>query len=81
MRTNKHNTKINTNYGEVSVEFDGIWAIDQDGWYLSGVDVIDFDYDNYDMNYELVYNYVIDYATYNCDPFGGDSDEETDYAD
>ena len=81
MRTNKHNTKINTNYGEVSVEFDVIWAIDQDGWYLSGVDVIDFDYDNYDMNYELVYNYVIDYATHNCDPFGGDCDEETDYAD
>lgn len=76
MRTNKHNTKINTNYGEVDVEFSAIWAIDQDGWYLCNVDVID--YDNEDIDYDTIVQYVMQYASYNCDPMGEESDEEID---
>ena len=79
MRINNHNTKINTNYGEVDVEFSAIWAIDQDGWYLSHVDIID--YDNDSITYDTIVNSVIEYASYNCDPMGGESDEEIDYVD
>jgi hypothetical protein len=79
MRTNKHNTKINTNYGEVDVEFSAIWAIDQDGWYLCNVDVID--YDNDDIDYDTIVQYVMQHATYNCDPTGEESNEEIDYVD
>jgi hypothetical protein len=79
MRINNHNTKINTNYGEVDVEFSAIWAIDQDGWYLSHVDIID--YDNDSITYDTIVNSVIEYANYNCDPMGGESNEEIDYVD
>jgi hypothetical protein len=79
VRTNKHNTKINTNYGEVDVEFSAIWSIDQDGWFLSHVDIID--YDNESIPYDTVVNMTIEYATYNCDPLGGNCDEEIDYVD
>jgi hypothetical protein len=79
-RTNRHNTKINTNYGEVDVEFDVMWTMDNHStWSICNVDVID--YSNDSIEYNSIVNRVIEYASYNCDPFGGDSDEETDYAD
>ncbi|MFN7584016.1 MAG: hypothetical protein ACK5P0_01515 [bacterium] len=78
-RTNRHNTKINTNYGEVDVEFEVMWTMDShSNWSICNVDVLD--YSDETVSYDTIVHRVIDYATYNCDPFGGDSDEETDYA-
>lgn len=77
MRINKHNTKIDTNYGEVDVEFEVMWTMDNHrNWTICNVDVID--YDNDSIDYSSLVNYVIDYAIYNCDPFGGESNKETD---
>ena len=40
-RTNRHNTKIETNYGEVDVEFDVMWTIDNHStWSICNVDGI-----------------------------------------
>jgi len=78
-RTNRHNTKIETNYGEVDVEFDVIWTMDNHStWSICNVDVID--YSDETVEYSSIVHHVIDYATSNCDPFGGDSNEETNYA-
>lgn len=78
-RTNRHNTKIETNYGEVDVEFEVMWTMDKHSkWSICNIDVID--YTNETIDYSSLVNCVIDYAIYNCDPFGGDSNEETDYA-
>lgn len=78
-RTNRHNTQISTNLGDLSVEFDVVWSMDNGDWYISHVDLCD--YDNETIPYDTVVNRVIEYATYNCDPFGGSSDEEIDYVD
>jgi len=77
-RTNKHNTKIDTNYGEVDVEFEVMWTMDNhSNWTIYNVDVID--YDNESIDYSCLVNYVLDYAIYNCDPLGGDSGGEIDF--
>jgi hypothetical protein len=76
-RTNRHNTKIYTNYGDIDVEFEVMWTKDNySNWIISNIDVID--YTNETIDYSSLVNSVIDYALYNCDPFGGNSDEEND---
>lgn len=79
-RTNRHNTKIETNYGEVDVEFDVIWTMDNHNtWSICNVDVID--YNDETIEYNAMVKRIFEYASDNCDPFGGNSDEEIDYAD
>jgi hypothetical protein len=79
-RTNRHNTTIQTNYGEIDVEFDVVWTIDNDNnWHLTDVDIIDIPYDS-TVEYDEIRCNVRSYAHIYCDPFGG-QDEDSDYAD
>jgi hypothetical protein len=77
-RTNKYNTRINTNYGEVGVEFDVIWSMENHSWSVANVDLID--YDDESIPYDHIRSRVLEIAYTDCDPFGG-IHEDSDYAD